>query len=62
MSLVMTARNNIEVPTSYPNLNPQLSQMPTLYDYFALFPALIAAITPLILGLWGKIPSNQDKD
>lgn len=58
----MTSRTNIEVPTSYPNSNSQLSQLPTLYDYFALLPTLIVAVTPLILGLWGKMPSNQDKE
>jgi hypothetical protein len=40
--------------------SPKCVQQATLYDYLALLPALITAITPLILGLKGKTSSEQD--
>lgn len=58
---VMTPETHIEVPSSFPSLNPQLSQPPTLYDYLALLPVLITALTPLILGLQKKKSSTSDK-
>ncbi|MCC5604812.1 hypothetical protein [Nostoc favosum] len=53
---------SIEVPTN--NLISSLSiqqSIPTPYDYFALLPALITALTPLVLGLRKNKPSKQDK-
>lgn len=40
---------------------PTLQQPPTPYDYIALVPVLITAVTPLILGLKNK-DKDKDKD
>lgn len=55
-------KTNIEVPAN--NLISSLSvqqPIPTPYDYFALLPALITALTPLVLGLRKNKPPKQDK-
>ncbi|MCC5670914.1 hypothetical protein LC653_46035 [Nostoc sp. CHAB 5784] len=45
---------NTEVPAINPNeRSPSITQ-PTLYDYLTVLPAIIAAATPLILGLTVK--------
>jgi hypothetical protein len=41
----------IGVPPTGNVPTPQVGQPPTLYDYWALLPALITAATPLLLGL-----------
>lgn len=58
----MIAKNQIEPQIEVP-INSAIVPKPTLppspYDYFALLPALIAAATPLVLGLKEK-PSDRD--
>jgi hypothetical protein len=48
---------HIGVPATNNVPTPQVEQPPTPYDYLALFPVLITAVTPLILGL-----KKKDKD
>lgn len=47
------SETNTEVPATNPNERSPLAQ-PTLYDYLTVLPAIIAAATPLILGLTAK--------
>lgn len=48
------SETNTEVPATNPNeRSPSITQ-PTLYDYLTVLPAIIAAATPLILGLTTK--------
>ncbi|MHC5614244.1 MAG: hypothetical protein ACYTXA_25430 [Nostoc sp.] len=49
-----TSGNNIEVPAGNPNWRSPSITQPTLYDYLTVLPAIIAAATPLILGLTAK--------
>jgi|GEM_PF-4006250 len=58
----ISSGNYIAVPPTANVPTSQLSQSQTPYDYLALLPALIAAATPLILGLRKKDKSkNEDK-
>jgi hypothetical protein len=52
---------NIAVPP-IPTSSSQFVQQPTPYDYLTLIPVLITAITPLILALKRKTPSNQNEE
>jgi hypothetical protein len=51
----------IEVPIDSP-IVPKPNLPPSPYDYFALLPALITAVTPLILGLKQKPSDRDDND
>jgi hypothetical protein len=54
----LKGETQISVPTDIPV--PRQEIPPTPYDYFAVLPALIAALTPLILGL--KPTQNKKKE
>lgn len=41
---------------------PLLDQPATAYDYFALLPALVTAVTPLILGVFKKSVNDEKSD
>jgi len=51
--------HKVEVPSSTPH-NPQKPYSPTAYDYLALAPTLLVAITPLVLGWLNR--RNKDKE
>jgi len=51
----------IEVPINSP-IVPKPTLPPSSYDYLALLPALIAAATPLILGLKQKRSDSDHND
>ncbi|MBD0261262.1 MAG: hypothetical protein ICV78_00665 [Tolypothrix sp. Co-bin9] len=53
---------HIAVPSIDSPTNPPVVQHPTLYHYLVLIPAIITAVTPLILGLRGKTSSNPSKE
>jgi len=44
----------ISVPATNNPSVPQITKPPTSYDYLALIPAILTAVTPLILGLRKK--------
>lgn len=48
------SETNTEVPAINPNERSPSITHPTLYDYLTVLPAIIAAATPLILGLTAK--------
>jgi hypothetical protein len=54
--------SHIGVPTTNNVPIPQVGQAPTPYDYLALFPVLITAVTPLILGLKKKDKDKGDNE
>ena len=49
----------VEVPSSTPHY-PQPPYPPTTYDYLALAPGLLVAMTPLVLGWLNR--RNKDKE
>ncbi|BAY20224.1 hypothetical protein NIES21_60940 (plasmid) [Anabaenopsis circularis NIES-21] len=53
--------NTIGVQATDSTANFPILQQPSLLDYFALLPALITALTPLILGL-SKDLAEKNKD
>ncbi|MEL6461156.1 MAG: hypothetical protein AAFQ91_23460 [Cyanobacteria bacterium J06621_15] len=50
----ISSSNYISVPSTTNPSTPQITKLPTPYDYFALIPAILTAATPLILGLRKK--------
>jgi hypothetical protein len=61
----LKAGTNTEVPAVNPNLRSPSITQPTLYDYLTVLPAVIAAATPLILGLATKsdfLRKRQSRD
>lgn len=49
-----TSGTNTEIPAVNSNWRSPSITQPTLYDYLTVLPAIIAAATPLILGLTEK--------
>jgi hypothetical protein len=52
----------IDVPVAGNFSTPQAGQSLTPYDYLALLPVLITAVTPLILGLKKKDKDKEDEN
>lgn len=62
---MIVTQNQIEPQIEVPIdslIVPKPNLPPSPYDYFALLPALIAAATPLILGLKQKRSDPDDND
>ncbi|MEM6398781.1 MAG: hypothetical protein AAF757_00905 [Cyanobacteria bacterium P01_D01_bin.116] len=51
----------IGVPATTNIPTPQVGRPPTPYDYWALLPAILTALTPLVLGLKKKDKDDEDK-
>ncbi|MBE9215954.1 hypothetical protein IQ247_25390 [Plectonema cf. radiosum LEGE 06105] len=57
----ISSGNYISVPATGDIPTPQAIQ-PTTYDYLVLIPAIVTALTPLILGLKNKDKDDEDKE
>ncbi|MBE9216496.1 hypothetical protein IQ247_28195 [Plectonema cf. radiosum LEGE 06105] len=57
----ISAETYINVPATSNFPTPPVIQ-PTPYDYLALLPAILTALTPLILGLKKKDKDDEDKE
>ena len=57
----ISSENYIGVPATTDIPTPQVGRPPTFYDYWALLPAILTALTPLVLGLKKKDKDDEDK-
>ncbi|NJL39385.1 MAG: hypothetical protein HC836_14190 [Richelia sp. RM2_1_2] len=58
----ISSETYIGVPVTADIPTPQVGQAPTYYDCLALLPAILTALTPLILGLKKKDKDDDDKE
>jgi hypothetical protein len=57
----ISENQTIEVPAVSQKTNLETVKTPTLYDFYIALPVLIAALTPLILGIL-QFLNNQNKN
>ncbi|WP_414623810.1 hypothetical protein [Calothrix sp. CCY 0018] len=57
----ISSENYIGVPATTDIPTPPIIQ-PTPYHYLALLPAILTALTPLILGMMKKDEDDKDKE
>ncbi|WP_156818069.1 hypothetical protein [Mastigocladopsis repens] len=57
---INSTSEQVEIPSSYPP-TPQPPYSQTAYDYLALAPSLLVAVTPLIIAWWQHRDRDDDR-